>query len=659
MNSRELNNLFMPELEKTAWEAELQILEALAKSGKLTKKLSERYLNIYQALIPPIELDLSSEDDKEKEKNDDDRPVKMAELDHAILFVVNEIERFYPHSDAGEKIAAARRRYRLEDRDHNNEEENAVIIGAVTNDDFIDDDAEYFYTLPMVNISVHSPRYRYLMHKLAVLSEQKALLRSREVEQLQIEADHQPPGRFMAFLSAIKKPFDISKKFIDLIDDIWNAVGRNALPAKTVEAVAPILVGIVGAILHAVEGAQGLWDTVKAIRKEKSRNRKTKIAVGLLSFMLGGAGFGLSISYIAFGAGAEVLGSAVMPVLIPALLGAIYAVQLWKLSYRLHTLKQREAKAEKALHDFNVNNVMKMASLSEKIRDLKEEKKLLEEANLAIQDKITAKSHTSEDLRELKANDTAISVLSKKIHTKSYKLTQLKNQQTRLENKYKKLHEKRLQAERDVAFKCIEITASMLVVTGVTLGAGALIGAGSVATFGALPIALLVTGVVIGIAVKVFEYIDERNDHKYSNAMRGWFVDKWNSVTSLFKSEPKPELGVQQQPKARHRRSRSEERNNESSPLLGERKPGYNTADIISALPDQQPATSKGVPRDALPVHIESPDSSPVVSAIEPIQRGVKVSKTGKFAARKSAIGHSKSCPDLSKLGNHDLAMNI
>ncbi|VVC76849.1 hypothetical protein AQUSIP_21760 [Aquicella siphonis] len=620
MNNRVLSSLYSPELDEQVRLEEISLLSSILDTipkemTELRRELQALLSAAYQASIPPIDLSHSDNEEESEEKNDD-KPIKLKEIDNEIAAVIAEIEKFYPDSTVGRMIAQTRESYRQgrqgsQINPASEEENDAVIAELMDNFDFDKEDSDYFYTLPLIHTSLHSPRFRFLMHKLALLQDKRMRLKSKSIPQFEEEEPEEAPNKFMAFLNLLKKPFDIGKKFIDLIDDIWNAVGRSALPAKIVEKVAPFLVGAVGAIIHAVEGVQGLWDAIKAIRKEKSRNRKTKIAAGLLTFMLGGTGVGLSLSYIAFGLGAQVLGSALMPVLIPALLGRIYSVQLWKLSYRLHTLKDREAKAERKLNAFKIQNAQSMLTLEMDIRAITQEKKLLEEANAVILEKVQARKASDTDLERLKANDKAISTLSSRLYEKNTQLTQLKNQEARLQTKYNRLREKRLQAERDVAFKVIEITASMLVVTGVTLGATALLGAGTVATFGALPIALLVTGVVIGIGVKVFEYIDEKNNHKYSNAMRGWFADKLDRLASIFKSEPRVEnspnnrhqpgspgiSGSPQQAASPRRRPRSssdlvliDSHSDEKTPLLKDKKPASSTAQFFRTFNSDSPS---------------------------------------------------------------------
>lgn len=80
--------------------------------------------------------------------------------------------------------------------------------------------------------------------------------------------------------------------------------------------------------------------------------------------------------------------------------------------------------------------------------------------------------------------------------------------------KYQDLHTERLNAEKDVAMGTVEVFASVIIVTGIML---------SILSSGALPLALLITGVVVGTMGKVYEYFDTKYEGALSNRLRNWF----------------------------------------------------------------------------------------------------------------------------------------
>src|SRR5437762_2849070 len=70
-----------------------------------------------------------------------------------------------------------------------------------------------------------------------------------------------------------------------------------------------------------------------------------------------------------------------------------------------------------------------------------------------------------------------------------------------------------------------------------TVAAAAIAGTAAV-SFGTIPLALILTGVAIGTAVKVYEYVDEKYDHKPSKKIRqffredipNWFESTYNNI---------------------------------------------------------------------------------------------------------------------------------
>ncbi len=88
-----------------------------------------------------------------------------------------------------------------------------------------------------------------------------------------------------------------------------------------------------------------------------------------------------------------------------------------------------------------------------------------------------------------------------------------------------------MNAEREIAFRSVEVTASVIVLAGIILGAAAVVGA-SIASAGALPIALIITGIFIGLGMKVFQAIDKKANHKYSDPIISGIKRFYNGLFS-------------------------------------------------------------------------------------------------------------------------------
>jgi hypothetical protein len=91
-----------------------------------------------------------------------------------------------------------------------------------------------------------------------------------------------------------------------------------------------------------------------------------------------------------------------------------------------------------------------------------------------------------------------------------------------------------LYAERDKAFSIAELSTVLLTFTGASLGlaaylttAFAIVGL-SIATMGMAALVLGLVGLSLAIAVKVFQFIDERYDYKLTQAIRNWFRSTFN-----------------------------------------------------------------------------------------------------------------------------------
>ncbi len=266
-------------------------------------------------------------------------------------------------------------------------------------------------------------------------------------------------------LNRIKPLFNIGKKIFDILDDVWSTL-RGVLPLELVRALTPYILGGVGFISHLGEGVIGATRAYRVYKKKTIGQRKTQFWSSVLITMLAGSGMGLSISLMASTLGMAVSTATLLlaPALIPGLLMAIYSLSLWRKAYVFHKAKEKEAQTKQAYRD-----------------------ELLENEGCSLEER---------DARNIKRQA------------------------------YWRFRGRRLRAERELAFNIVEVLASAMVVTSTILGTAAIIGA-SVGTFGALPFALLIAGVVAGVTCKILDHYDENHGFNFSIGLREWVRSFW------------------------------------------------------------------------------------------------------------------------------------
>ena len=375
-----------------------------------------------------------------------------------------------------------------------------------------------------------SPRLRFLLQKRRYL---KALY-DEEKKQISQNHDEENKKKKSKLASISLTSFNIGKKIVDIGDDVWSAT-RRFLSAEIVDKWNPFLIGGTVGIINAVEAVLGLKRAYKAYKdtENKKGQRYSRIVVGVATFMLGGAGTGLAISLVASAFGASVLAIEFMPVIIPACLFVIYNLSLFRKSYTFHQTKKQEEEAKNAYYDCLKQNKNKLDRLHQLRAQLREERDKIYEHIIPVLEKVKFQKehgetiHLSEEerpyynrycdyLKKQDQCDQAYYKLQKDIHP--------------LREKYQRCHEKRLDAERKVAINTVEVVASALVLSGIILGSVAIFGAASVASFGMVPLALIVTGVAVGFSLKILEFIDSKLHHKITNGIRNFFTNAWDNI---------------------------------------------------------------------------------------------------------------------------------
>lgn len=327
-----------------------------------------------------------------------------------------------------------------------------------------------------------SPLQRYLLQKRYYLTSMVSIKNGRAASNNQAkQASKRTPI------------LNLGGKILSFLDNAWGGI-QSLFLADLAGPIVAILTGIFGFILYLGESIQGLKDAYKAYKNEKKRQRKTRIMTGVLSFMAAGAGVGVSIALFAGTLGATVSGGtlALAPILISAFFVAIYGLALWRNSYIFSMNKLDILKAHREKRECEV-------TIGRILRELSELKK-------------EAKS-TLSLLSEYATWSVALEMKTEELE---------------------RCCEKSLRAERRVAFNSIDIFTSSMILVATIMGASILLGV-SAASFGVVPLVLLIVGVVIGTGTQLFEYYDEQSKYTITRNIRNWFANQWNNFKSLFK----------------------------------------------------------------------------------------------------------------------------
>lgn len=297
------------------------------------------------------------------------------------------------------------------------------------------------------------------------------------------------------FLRMLKIMVLIPKELIPAIagatDDLATAM------KKVLGDIAPIVLGGAGALSHLLEGREALLDIRKTLQKRKKADNekelqknndiikkhqvvqfRTRIAAHTARLGIAGAGVGTSAAYIAFAVGASVLGGPIMPVIIFGLITVAAAFHLWTHASILHQAKKDEASAkiarDDALKSFDENKINK------------------DDPNFAEEIKIIASK----------------------------------------ESAYQACMQKRSKAENKVAFSTLELVVTAVVLASTIMGVAAILGAATVASFGAAPLAIGAAAAGVAIAIKLYRLGDkhfhwtERMKAACKNKWHAWFSPK-------------------------------------------------------------------------------------------------------------------------------------
>ncbi len=336
-----------------------------------------------------------------------------------------------------------------------------------------------------------SPRIRFLLKKRAELIKIKEKLTLNTQQSNDRESTEVISGEKRSYL---RIAFDIFKKIADSLDDIWQMIAAALNNPLLRDMVSSFLQGTVGIIIFIAEAYQGIKEAHYAVIANKSilNQRYTRIFTGLLVCALGITGAGLSTAFLASAFGAAISGLPLLPILLPIFLASIYIVKLGKTSYVLDQTRKKEMEDQTNL--LHAKHVLERLSMKE--------------------------NPTEEDDRVFF----------------EYQETLLLQQQ-----KYLFARSERLNAERQVAFKAIEVSTTMIVLTGVFM---ALAVASGIASFGIAPTIIIASGVLLAFSAQIFDYVDERKKNAPTKYIRAGIVNSWSKMTDTMNKAFKPAAAI-------------------------------------------------------------------------------------------------------------------
>ncbi len=285
------------------------------------------------------------------------------------------------------------------------------------------------------------------------------------------------PSAGKKFLAIFSTVFDVCKKIIDSVDDIWFGLQR-AVKNPIITAIAPFLVGIISILIQPYEAIVSLTKAVGAFWNTKidKQRRLVKMSTNLIGAALAIGGSALAVLILLQGAGIPIASfvSTVFPNVLPMILLGVYTLRLIDAvdNYRL-----RKKNFNKAAHEFAICN---------SVTDLFQKNPL----EFTEQDHLTISAYA-----ELAAQ-YGLQPDDLETHAILLERTSLA---------YNHHEQKQKDAKRKIILNSIEIIAMAIVVAGTIMGAAAIIGGTGVATFGVAPTVLLAVGVAIGLGVKLYE----------------------------------------------------------------------------------------------------------------------------------------------------------
>lgn len=465
----------------------------------------------------------------------------------------------------------------------------------------------------------YSPRLAYLFqyYKFLAYKHKKRLDTLSKLNKLTVKRAE--VERKKSFFFTV---FDVGKKFIDMVDDICYPILR-LLPASVLEVAGAILMGFVGIIIHSGEAYNGIKQAYYAYFDKQNKHRNLYLGSGVASFLLGGTGFSLSIIYGLSGIGLRVLGEALFPFLISAMLTGIYTVNLGKNIYLLRQaqkkLKDKETKYLKEYTDCYAELMTKQQVLHD----------------LQMQRALVINNHNINPIiKEKKLCDIA----QKEMDCQASWANLVGELQVYYQD-YQKAKTKCYELKREISFNCIEVLASLITVSSILLGLSIMVTLG-LPTLGVVPLTILtIMGILIGSGTKIFEKVDDNKEHRYSNKIADWL--------GLFKEKVNHFLGIEKQPQiimplGYYHATRKDAGNTKT--MFSHLKAGIQEDVVDEKMPDIQIEIIPLKPKEVAKIEKleSSPKSTPLNNLASHVNKtptgpGEQVPKLGKAASKAAS----------------------
>lgn len=353
---------------------------------------------------------------------------------------------------------------------------------------------------------------------------------------------------------------DIFKQMDDAFMFGFEKAFKGIIPVSINALIGCILSGGIGFLVSGAEGYEGFKKAFEAYHSSNIGQRKTRIVTGSLAVGAGATGAGVSVAYLAGYLGATVASLSSMPLILSIMLTTIYSAKLEANTYILMQAQMEEKRAlkvyQRALEDYYYWERELTRVTQELISELNEhgvklssillneekskDRDVNDKSSLSIASKTQAIKEINEHALEDETKQKCIKIVSNYYNKMDTYLLQDFAEASDLVKQtwtsYKETKDKKLEAEREVAYSTFEVAASLLIFASTLLGTAAFLGATGAASFGIIPTVLLIAGIFLGTSTKIFEKIDERKDYHLSGKIRNWFVGCKNRLFSLPES---------------------------------------------------------------------------------------------------------------------------
>lgn len=347
---------------------------------------------------------------------------------------------------------------------------------------------------------------------------------------VEVDTKHLATGQDMATAKGKWKLLSYIFKVIKKIDydEMITAAARTFTPQKYLDLINAAVMGSVCSLVLLLEGYHAFREMLAAIKDAKTAQRKTRLIMDALIIGAAGSGIGMAVASIVGLAGVAISGFALMPFLIPAMITAIYGFVLWKESYALTMAKQNASKAKQSLQA----TVAEITSIRAAISTIQQELNNLQPNVDKQADNPTLSSQECQLSAAYQEKSAKLKALQDQLHN-------LELERTTQESVLMTAEREKLSAEREVAFSALEVAGSLISLTATLLTVSAIVGAGTVASMGILPLVLLGVGVGFGVAVSLFDIVDEHHEFKFTKAIRTACVSGWNHLFGISKAPEK------------------------------------------------------------------------------------------------------------------------